>query len=113
MPEFEENGQETPADEEDRDRTYPTRSEGEYATTESPWPRDEVKESRDISGLQKRKPYGPYPHRRQGNRWDQYGESSSAASSEARIASDNVHSESTWGPFELASKDKRAASEGQ
>ena len=106
MPEFEENGQETLVDEEIRGRTYPIRAEGEYATTENPWPRDEVKESRDIAGMQKRK---PYPHRRQGNRWDQYGESSSAASSEAHIASDNVHSESTWGPFESANKDKRAA----
>ena len=63
-------------------------------------------EARDIAGVRKR---NPYTHRRQGNRWDQYGESSSAASSEAHVVSDNVCSESTWGPHESASKDKRAA----
>ena len=64
---------------------------------------------RDIAGVQKRK---PYVYRRQGNRWDQYGESSSAASSEAHIASEQVNSESRWGPWlpsEPASRDKRPA----
>ena len=89
-----------------QDRVYPIRSEGKYVATTNPWPRDEQREARDIAGVQKRK---PCTHRRQGNRWDQYGESSSAASSEAHITSDNVHSESTWGPYESASKDKRAA----
>ena len=76
------------------DERYPIRSEGSYATSSNPWPREEQKEARDITGVQKRK---PYTHRRKGNRWDQYGESSSAASSEAHIMSDHVHSESTWG----------------
>ena len=107
MPELEEsNPQELQADEERQDRVYPIRSEGEYVVPTNPWPRDEQREARDIAVVQKRKPYA---HRRQGNRWDQYGESSSAASSEAHIASDNVYSESTWGPFESASKDKWAA----
>ena len=74
-----------------------TRSAGKYAASFNPWPRDEQREARDITGVQKRK---PYTHRRQGNRWDQYGESSSAASSEAHIMSDHVHSELTWGPYE-------------
>ena len=39
----------------------------------------------------------------------QYGESSSAASSEAHIVSDQMNSESTWGPCEPAVKDKRLA----
>ena len=98
--------QDTQADDEHKDRVYPIRSEGKYVASTNPWPRDDQKEARDIAGVQKRK---PYTHRRQGNRWDQYGESSSAASSEAHITSDNVHSESTWGPYESASKDKRAA----
>ena len=57
--------------------------------------------------MQKRK---PYVHKGQGNRWDQYGESSSAASSEARITSEQVNTESRWGPWlqsESASRDKR------
>ena len=106
MHEFEETNQEMQAGEEHRDRVYPIRSEGEYAAPTNPWPRDEQREAKDVSGMQKRK---PYPYRRRGNRWDQYGESSSAPSSEAHIASDNVYSESTWGPFESVSKDKRAA----
>ena len=52
------------------------RSEGKYVATFNPWPRDEQREARDITGVQKRK---PFTHRRQGSRWDQYGESSSAA----------------------------------
>ena len=51
----------------------------------------------------------PYPSRRQGNRWDQYGESSSATSSEAHITSDYVHRESTWGPYVSAQREKRTA----
>ena len=88
------------------DQGYPIRSEGGYATSSNPWPRDEQREARDITGVQKRK---PYTHRRQGNRWDQYGESSSAASSEPHIMSDYAHSESTRGPYESAHRDKRAA----
>ena len=76
-----------------RDQCFPIRAEGKYATVRTPWPRDEVKETRDIAGATRQK---PYTHRRQGNRWDQYGESSSAASSEAHNTSDYVHSESTW-----------------
>ena len=109
MQKFEERERElqnTQVDDERKDRVYPIRSEGKYVASTNPWPRDEQKEARDIAGVQKRK---PYTHRRQGNRWDQYGESSSAASSEAHITSDNVHSESTWGPYESANKDKRAA----
>ena len=89
-----------------RRRDYPIRATGIYATVQTPWPRDEEKEARDIAGATKRK---PYPHRRQGHRWDQYGESSSAASSEAHITSDYVHRESTWGPYESAHRDKRTA----
>ena len=91
---------------EPRRQGYPIRASGMYATVDNPWPRDAEKETRDIAGATKRK---PYPHRRQGNRWDQYGESSSAASSEAHIVSDHVHRESTWGPYESAHRDKRAA----
>ena len=51
----------------------------------------------------------PYVYRGQGNRWDQYGESSSAAFSEAHITSEQVNAESKWGPWpqsESASRDK-------
>ena len=87
MQKFEEGeSQNAPADVDERnDRMYPFRSEGQYVAPSNPWPRDEQKEARDIAGVQKRK---PYTHRRQGNRWDQYGESSSAASSEAHVTSD-------------------------
>ena len=89
-----------------KEQGYPIRASGEHATVGSPWPRVAEKENRDTTGATKRK---PYLHRRQGNRWDQYGESSSGASSEAHIASDHVQSESTWGPCESAHRDERAA----
>ena len=91
------------------DRLYPVRAEGKFIVPMIPWPRNPEKEERDVAGVQKRK---PYVHRRQGSRWDQYGESSSAASSEAHIASEQVNSESRWGPWpptEPASRDKRQA----
>ena len=50
-------------------RGCPIRSEGRYVASFNPWPRDEQREARDITGVQKRK---PYTHR---SRWDQYGES--------------------------------------
>ena len=88
------------------DVSYPVRAEGDYTVPMNPWPRNPEQEERDIAGVQKRK---PYVHRRQGNRWDQYGESSSATSSEAHSTSDQMNSESTWGPCEPASRDKRLA----
>ena len=84
--------------------SYPVRSEGKYVTPTNPWPRDQEKETRDMTSVQKRKPHVP-----RGNRWDQYGEASSATSSEAHITSDPMNSESTWGPWEQAGKDKRLA----
>ena len=91
-----------------RDMLYPVRAEGDYIVPMIPWPRNPEKEERDVAGVQKRKPV----YRRQGNRWDQYGESSSAASSEAHITSEQVNNESKWGlwpPSEPASRDKRPA----
>ena len=78
MQKFEEGELQEPAADGDQghDRGYVTRSEGKYAASFNPWPRDEHREARDITGVQKRK---PHTHQRQGNRWDQYGESSSAA----------------------------------
>ena len=79
-----------------RDMLYPVRTEGVYTAPAPtrPWPRDPEREERGTTGVQKRKPV----YRRQGpsNRWDQYGESSSVASSEARIASEQVSTESNW-----------------
>ena len=69
---------------EQREQDYPIRAGGKYVAVPTPWPRDEVKEARDIASATKRK---PFTHPRQGNRWDQYRESSSAASSEAHITS--------------------------
>ena len=89
-----------------RDVLNPVRSEGDYVVPMIPRPRIPEKEEQEIAGVQKRK---PYVHRRQGKRWDQYGESSSATSSEAHITSDPMNSESTWGPWEPASRDKRPA----
>ena len=68
--------------EKSRNQEYPVRASGEYAPVENPWPRITDKEERDIAGATKRK---PFTHRQQGNRWDQYGESSSAASSASRV----------------------------
>ena len=80
---------------------------GEYATTANPWPREGEKESIEVARMQKRKPCST---RRQGNRWDQYGESSSASPSEAHGMSDSsMVTESTWGPCESASKSQHAA----
>ena len=57
----------------------PTRSHGEFAATSNPWQRKEELEAKDVMEVQKR---NPGVARRQGNRWDQYGESSSASPSE-------------------------------
>ena len=103
LPEFGEPGREAA---EGEGIKLPTRSHGEYAATANPWPRDEGKEARAMAEVHKRK---PYPTRRQGNRWDQYGESSSATSSEAHGMSDSTYTESTWGPREPVSKPQRAA----
>ena len=88
-----------------RDMLYPVRTEGVYTAPTNPWPRDP-----DTTGVQKRKPV----YRRQGpsNRWDQYGESSSATSSEAHITSEQVSMESNWRPWppsEPANRDTRPA----
>ena len=55
-----------------------TRSHGEFAATMNAWPREEEKETKAAAEVYKRK---SHPNRRQGNRWDQYGESSSSATS--------------------------------
>ena len=82
----------------DEANEFPTRAHGEFATTENPWPRKGEQESKAVAEMQKRKPCST---RRQGNRWDQYGESSSASPSEAHGMSDSsVIAESTWGPWE-------------
>ena len=84
-----------------------TRSHGEFAATSNPWQRREDQEAKEVAEMQKRK---PGPVRRQGNRWDQYGESSSASPSEAHGMSDNsLTTESTWGPWEAATKSQRTA----
>ena len=60
----------------------PTRARGEYANTSNPWPRVEEKESKAVAEMQKRKPCST---QRQGNKRDQYGESSSASPSETHV----------------------------
>ena len=88
----------------------PTRAHGEFATTSNPWPRKEEQESKAVADMQKRKPCSTRKQKRQGSRWDQYGESSSASPSEAHGMSDSsVATESTWGPWESATKLQRAA----
>ena len=76
---------------------FPVRAEARYSSPTNPWPRDPEAEARDMAGVQKRKP----TYKRQGpsNRWDQYGESSSATSSEAHNASEQVSLEPNWGPW--------------
>ena len=103
----------------DENEEVPTRAHGEYAKTNNPWPRKEDLESKEVAEMQKRK---PGPARKKGNRWDQYGESSSASPSETHGMSDSSGSygqsethggsavtESTWGPWEAATKSQRAA----
>ena len=95
-----------PAQNDEKDEV-PTRAHGEFATTSNPWLRIEEQESKEVAEMQKRK---PGLTRRQGDRWDQYGESSSASPSEAHGMSDSsVVTESTWGPWEAATKSQRAA----
>ena len=85
----------------------PTRSHGEFAATSNPWQRKGELEAKDAMEMQKRT---PGIARRQGNRWDQYGESSSASPSETHGMSDNsLTTESPWGPWEAATKSQRAA----
>ena len=84
-----------------------TRAHGEFANTSNPWQRKDDQEAKEVTEMQRRK---PGPVRRQGNRWDQYGESSSASPSETHGMSDNSGvTESTWGPWEAATKLQRAA----
>ena len=64
------------------DVSYPVRAEGNFIVPMIPWPRIPEQEERDIAGVQKRK---PYVHKRQGNCWDKYGESSSATCSWKRV----------------------------
>ena len=91
----------------DEDDEIPTRAHGKFAATTNPWLRVEDQESKEVAEMQRRKPCST---RRQGNRWDQYGESSSASPSEAHGMSDNsVVTESTWGPWESATKSQRTA----
>ena len=52
-----------------QDRGYPTRSEGKYAASFNPWPRDEQREARDIAGVQKRKPYTHRTRESMGSVW--------------------------------------------
>ena len=90
-----------------RRRRPTTRSHGEFANTSNPWQRKEDQEAKEVTEMQRRK---PGPARRQGNRWDHYGESSSASPSETHGMSDNSGiTESTWGPWEAATKSQRAA----
>ena len=89
-----------------QDMVFPVRAEGRYSSPTNPWPRIPESEERDTAGVQKRKPI--YKRQGPGNRWDQYGESSSAASSDAHITSEQVSVESNWGPWqpdEQGSKD--------
>ena len=84
-----------------------TRSHGEFANTDNPWQRKEEQEAKEVTEMQRRR---PGPARRQGNQWDHYGESSSASPSETHGMSDNSGiTESTWGPWEAATKSQRAA----
>ena len=108
-----------------RDMLCPVRTEGVFAVPTNPWPRDPEKEKQDTTGMQKRKPV--YRRQGPGNRWDQYGESSSATSAEAHIASEQVSMESNWvnhidfrrpikvmanGPDRLAISDSRSLING-
>ena len=60
----------------------PLRSAGAYSLPNNPWPREKEAETRDTAfAVQKRKIQ--WKRQGQGNRWDQYGDSSSAASPSA------------------------------
>ena len=108
LTEFEETGKEM-AERKGIDEV-PTRSQGEYATTPNPWPRDEGKEAKAAAEVHKESRVLPEGKETGGSPWDQYGESSSGASSEAHGLSDSsMYTESTWGPCESVSKSQRAA----
>ena len=69
----------------------PLRSE-EFCCPAKPWPRDLEAEAKEVAFIiQKRKP--TCKRQGQGNRWDQYGESSSATSSEAHVVSEKANVE--------------------
>ena len=84
----------------------PLRSAGAYSSPNNPWPRELETEMRDNAfafAVQKRKVY--WKRQGQGNRWDQYGDSSSAASpsasaeeggKETHIMSEKANQ---WGPW--------------
>ena len=89
-----------------RDMLYPVRTEGVcvlFLRIHGLETRRRKSETQQVCGRE---------NRRQGNRWDEYGESSSAASSEAQIVSEQVSMDSNWGPWppsEPANRDKRSA----
>ena len=57
----------------------PLRSAGAYSSSSNPWPKEKESETRDTAfAVQKRKMQ--WKRQGQGNSWDQYGDSSSAAS---------------------------------
>ena len=99
-------------DQKQQDMGILLRSEGAYSCPTNPWPRDLEAEANDMALLiQKRKPM----HRRQGqgNRWDQYGESSSATSSEAHVMSEKAKVESNLGPWSSHESGKKSVQPDQ
>ena len=72
------------------DVRYPVRAEGTYSVPTNPWPRDQEKEKHETMGIVYRRG-NPMSIKGKVTRWDQYGESSSAASSEAHIMSEQVN----------------------
>ena len=76
-----------------KDMGFLLRSEGEFCCPKKTWPRDLEAEAREMALIiQKRKP--TYKRPGQGELWDQYGESSSATSSEAHVMSEKANVES-------------------
>ena len=70
MQKFEDTDPQEPlADEERRDQVYPIRSSGSYATPTNPWPRDEQKEARDITGVQAKAVYSSKTRKSMGSIW--------------------------------------------
>ena len=86
------------------DVEIPLRSAGAYTSPMNPWPREGETETRDTAfAVQKRKIH--WKRQGQGNLWDQYGDSSSAASPSVsaeeggkgrRIMSEKANQ---WGPW--------------
>ena len=92
----------------------PLRSAGAYSSLKNPWPREKENETKDTAfAVQNRKLQ--WKRQGQGNRWDQCGDSSSAASPSASAEEGGKETHimtekaNQWGPWSSHESETRAS----